>query len=29
MSCVELYEHQKNALKATKDQNRVAYYHDM
>lgn len=29
MPCVELYEHQSNALEATKDQNRVAYYHDM
>lgn len=29
MSCVELYKHQKDALEATKDQNRVAYYHDM
>lgn len=26
---MELYEHQKNALIKTKDQNKVAYYHDM
>ena len=29
MSCVKLYEHQIDALSATKDLNRVAYYHDM
>jgi len=26
---MELYKHQRDALEATKDQNRVAYYHDM
>lgn len=29
MSWIKLYEHQSEALKATKDQNRVAFYHDM
>ena len=26
---MKLYEHQKNALNETKEQNKVAYYHDM
>lgn len=29
MSCVNLYQHQEDALIATKDKNRVAFYHDM
>lgn len=29
MSMIELYPHQSDALNATKEQNRVAYYHDM
>lgn len=29
MSCVKLYQHQEVALTATKDKNRVAFYHDM
>jgi len=29
MSCVKLYDHQIEALKNTKDLNRVAFYHDM
>lgn len=29
MSCVKLYEHQREALRITKDKNRVAFYHDM
>lgn len=29
MSCVKLYPHQSDALDATKEQNRVAFYHDM
>lgn len=29
MSGIKLYDHQSEALLATKDLNRVAYYHDM
>lgn len=29
MSCVKLYPHQQVELNATKDMNRVAFYHDM
>lgn len=29
MSCVKLFKHQAQALNDTKEQNRVAYYHDM
>lgn len=29
MSCVKLYPHQLAAIEATKDKNRVAFYHDM
>jgi hypothetical protein len=29
MPGIKLYDHQKEALIATKDLNRVAYYHDM
>ena len=29
MSCVKLFKHQEDALNATKELNRVAYYHDM
>lgn len=29
MSMIELYPHQADALSMTKEQNRVAYYHDM
>lgn len=29
MSCINLYLHQMEALKAVKDLNRVAFYHDM
>jgi hypothetical protein len=29
MSCVNLFPHQKQALKDTESLNRVAFYHDM
>lgn len=29
MSCINLYDHQKNELNATKNLGHVAYYHDM
>ena len=29
MSCVKLFKHQNNAINATRDKNRVAFYHDM
>jgi hypothetical protein len=29
MSCVKLFKHQIDALNATRDKNRVAFYHDM
>ena len=29
MSCVELYQHQEDALKSAEGKNKVAFYHDM
>lgn len=29
MSCIKFYPHQDEALKNAKNQNRVAFYHDM
>lgn len=29
MSCIKFYPHQEEALENAKNQNRVAFYHDM